>query len=183
MTLEERRVVVEGAKEVFFSALLAGYGCGNIANTAAVVKRKFNNGFTKRVTFCDQKVHPDFVVVDEWHTNPNSDRSTGSTLITFQDTPIWTMSYGGFYTKGVIPALKSILKESYEKRSFHGCRGANTERLVFIPHNIEVKLKYENKHDGNFERFSGVEKMLSICPFDNIENLSGYHQYSGMVLI
>lgn len=176
MTREERCAILDGAKDAFFEAMLDGFvGCKFEKSTVT----KINAGCTKIIVFRNGE----YTVSDEWFANPHSNRSAGSTIITFCNVPIWTMSYGGFYTKGVIPTLKSILKDSYERRSFHGCRGANTERLVYIPHSIEVKLKYINKHEGNFERFNGVEKILSISPFDNIENLSGYHEYFGMALI
>lgn len=182
MTELTRRTILEGAKDAFFAALLAGYCGGDKSESAVVIEEKLNNGFTNRVTFSDEIIHPGFVVVDGWHTNPNSDKSNGSTIITFFNVPIWAMSYGGFYTDQAIDFLKNILRRAYEEKKFLGGRGESSYGGIIVPQEKHIMLEYKNSFEGNFERFSGRED-IHENPLTPNPELWGYHQYFGMALI
>lgn len=164
MPTTNREEILKGAEEAFFLALLDGYAGGENRKSTKV---KTNNGHTTTVTF----VHGDFVVKDEWHTHPGSQKSGGSTLITHKDFPVWLMSYQGEYQGEAIPFLKAALRSSYEKKEFNGGRGP-----MKVPFgNI---IDYSNNWGGNFEKFEGREEVLSY-----ITKLLGFHEFFGMALI
>ncbi len=169
MTAKERERILKGAKEAFSLAMLDGY-VGDEDRKS--VKTKSNNGYTTTVAF----IHEDYTVKDEWHTNPNSNKSSGSTIITFHERPIWQMFYSGEYPEEFIAFLKIALKKQYSNKraKFVGCRGPECFR--------KGNLEYENEGDGNFSRFWGRESIRqNICTQDWEE--VGYHEYSGMALI
>lgn len=169
MTSSERGKIIKGAKEVFFKALLDGYAGGVRRNSFKVEN---HGGHTITVTFVDG----DYVVEDRWHTNPDSSASGGSTLITYQGIPVWWMTYGGRYPEALISVLKSALRQTYERKEFHGGRGP-----------AEYKIHgylYRNKPHGDFTNFRGVET-IGIDPTYKRRILftTGFHSYFGMSLI
>jgi len=68
-----------------------------------------------------------FVYRDTYTTFPLNDSSSGSTTIWFDQTPVWTMSYGGCYKKKAIPFLKLALLSAIEKKGIPGWPG----RMLF----------------------------------------------------
>lgn len=181
MTTKERDKILEGAKEVFFAAMLDGYAGGENRKS---VKTLFHNGYTKKVAFCDPENHNGYVVIDEWHTNPDSDRSAGTTLITFLGDPVWWMSYDGEYLEGAIEFLKRALKKAYERKLFLGGRGlASVLSERFSLNGLTFKLGYKNVWDGDFQSFSGTEKIFQhpLAGYD--PEPIGYHRYCGQALI
>lgn len=177
MKTEERNKILEGAKEAFFLAMLDGYAGGENRLSTKITS---NNGYTKTVTF----VHGDYIVKDEWHTNPESDHSAGTTLISYQDKPIWWMSYGDHYPEGAIPFLKSAMAKAYEQKLFLGGRGPTK---VIAPkykiNDLNFYLVYKNDWSGDFQSFKGHEKIFQNPRIGYDPELIGHHQYFGMSLL
>jgi len=176
----DRITILEEAKEVFFKAMQDGYA----GDCKKSVKTLSNNGNTKTITFTDG----DYKVVDEWHTNPDSDLSSGTTTIFHKDRPIWWMSYCGKYPKDVIPFLKQALKKTYERGEFNIGRGAQSYEGPLVG---DKRMHYSCTKTINefcdFQRFNGIERITEITgslndPARNGFQL-GYHQIMGMSLI
>lgn len=153
LTACERTMILNGAKEIFFMALLAGYA---------------SNKKTNGVPF----VHGKYRLIDKWETNDFSDGSAGTTMILFDGQLIWWMSYGGAYPKEAISFLKEALAAAYKKSMFFGGRGPDRfERAG--------KFLYLNNFEGIlFENFSGIERIFNE---DAVE--IGSHRYMGHALI
>ena len=116
-----------------------------------------------------------FRVVDYWLVTANSNKSTGSTTIWFDEQPVWVMHYGGWYDKDVIPFLKKCLHRAYvEERKFYGGRGPT-----------EVKdrdLRYNNEIDRNdFFNARGEEFVYDFSGDD--KKCRGFHWYRCMSLL
>lgn len=166
MTTKERARILKGAKEAFSLAMLA------VINGYARYESRTNNGYTTIVVFS----RGGYAVRGEWHTNPYSNKSSGSTLITFHETPIWQMCFGGECPEEFVVFLKNVLKKQYSKKraKFTGCHGPECFR--------KGNLEYENEGDGNFSRFWGRESISQKIYTPDWEEV-GYHEYSGMALI
>ena len=109
---QDRGELLKTAERLFFSALMHGYAGGSEKIVSL-------DGHTKTTLYAAGK----WVVKDEYHTIPDSDFSSGTTLITHHRVPIWWMAYGGRYPKTAIPFLKQVLRCAYEKNEFCGGRG------------------------------------------------------------
>lgn len=114
-------------------------------------------------------VWEEFQVTDCYFSNPMG-KSAGTTTIWMDKRPVWFMSYGGWYEKGVVPFLKRCLLSAYSEPRFYGGRG---------PHHMrEGDLIYTNVTGrDNFSGFSGGER---IC--NTHGHLFGCHWYHGMML-
>jgi hypothetical protein len=168
----DRAVVLDGAKQAFFAALLAGYANDGIVPVAGLVKTKTPDGY-KTIEFTTG----DYKVVDRYCTTPHSSYSAGTTTISWKDAPVWWMSYGGYYDKeATIIFLKRVLRSTYELRVFMGGRG---------PENctdVSADMTYSNNVDPNFhdfERFQGWEEIRD----ELTGRCLGYHEYMGMSLV
>lgn len=158
----DKKAVLEGAKEVFFKAHLAGYaGDGKDS-----VKTKSADG---KVTI--EFIEGDYRVLDEYYTTPHSDHSFGTTIIFYKGAPVWMMHYRGYYRKKVIPFLKEALGKAYAANAFFGGRGIRTY--------VVERLHYQNFPMGSWSDFKGMEE---IRIYETREQL-GYHDYGGMSLI
>ena len=114
----------------------------------------------------------DYKVIDLYFTTPHSDKSSGQTIIFYRSTPVWTMHYGGGYSKIAIPFLKECLHRAYVKeRRFYGGRG---------PHFVRnERFTYVNQvQSDSFAKFEGEEYV-----FDLSEQPLGDHWYRGMSLL
>lgn len=174
MTSEERCSILEDAYEVFFKAMMSGYA----GNSNRAVKTTTNNGCTKKVEYTEG----DYTVTDTWHTHPESDKSSGSTLITFQGIPIWWMAYSGNYPKEVIPFLKEALRETYGKNNFIGGRGPTD----FVKDQYWYKNCPRLSPGGDFTEFcdfAGSEAIYRNTNFEGPGEMIGYHHYHGQSLI
>jgi hypothetical protein len=119
--------------------------------------------------------HGMWKVVDAYFTAPGSYKSTGFTLIVYNEHPIWAMHYGGYYPKAVIPFLKQCLAEAYERNEFNGGRGP------WSKYGSEEQLMYTNniKYGSTFTNFSGDEWIRSR----NGNRIVGQQWYRGHSLI
>lgn len=159
--MKTREEVLEGAKKVFFKAMLAGYA-GKEAN-----KTKTSDGYTT-IEYSEE----DFRVVDRYLTTPNSDYSAGTTTIFFENKPVWFMAYAGRYSSEVIPFLKSVLRRSYESELFVGGRGLEVYREGGLIYNNDVA-------ENDFSYFCGRESIF----YSKEGSREYFHDYFGMALI
>lgn len=170
LTVEQREEILNGAREMFFAAMLAGYASEKI-NLAKISAKILGKDGYKTITF----LSGNYKVVDRYCVTPLSDFSAGTTTIFHRFRfkgrwiPVWWMSYSGHYPKEVIPFLKVALKQSYEKGEFAGGRGPKT--LQFVKGKSDL---YENHWVGDFHSFDGCE---------SINCNAGFHKYFGMALI
>jgi len=150
---------------LFFTAMKAGYATEGTPKTKVVDMPGY-----KEIRYEDG----DFLLVDRWCVNPDSEKSAGTTTIWYQNKPIWFMSYGGKYPEGMIHFLKSALRMQYCKDGhFLGGRGPRlvTDRVA--------GRTYRNRPvENDFGRFSGREEIVDLHT-----GAVGYHDYWGMSLI
>ena len=158
----DKKAVLEGAREVFFKAHLAGYA----GDGEGSVKTKSADGKVS-IEFVDG----DYRVLDEYYTTPHSDYSFGTTIIFYKDAPVWMMYYGGCYKKEIIPFLKEALGKAYETNSFFGGRGIKTY--------VVGALHYQNFPMGTWDDFKGSEE---IRIYETREKL-GFHESGGRSLL
>jgi hypothetical protein len=158
MNKELKPMMLIGARDAFFAAKRLGY-----AGKGAKVVKLQNGG--RRMT----SVHGDFTVIDIWYVTKESDVSFGTTMITFEEQPIWFMQYSGQYQKEAISFLKQALTYAYEDCHFNGGRG---------PENFTAKdgsMFYENSWSGDFTKFTGHEHIYG----KTLKEILGYHHYNG----
>ena len=150
---------------LFFTAMQAGYAAEEVKKVKVVDMPGY-----KEIRYEDG----DFLLVDRWCVNPDTERSAGTTTIWYQNKPVWFMSYGGFYPERLIHFLKSALRMQYcGDGHFNGGRGP---KLVG---DLSAARIYRNRPVQNeFGQFSGREEIL-----DAHTGEVGYHDYWGMSLI
>ena len=158
---------------LFFTAMQAGYAVEG-AKKVKIVDRP---GY-KEIRFQDG----DFLLIDGWWINKDSDKSAGTTTICHQGNPVWFMSYGGYYPESAIPFLKGALGHQYCcEKVFIGGRGPARCLVSDLPLSDGPDLIYVNECQGDFGHFSGKERILAPQPLAG-EVLVGYHEYWGMGL-
>ena len=152
----------------FFTAMQTGYAVEGIQKTKVADMPGY-----KEIRYEDG----DFLLVDRWCVNPNSQKSAGTTTIYYQNKPVWFMSYGGYYPEHLIPALKKVLRLTYQKKIFAGGRGKSVgdfEAGVFYVNTVEF---------GDFIHFRGREEIVVRSPESCVGQVAGHHDYWGMSLI
>jgi len=111
-------------------------------------------------------------LLDCYCVTPYSSKSAGFTTIYLRNIPIWVMHYGGAYDKTVMPFLKSLLLETYQKKEFRGGRGPGAF--------LKGSFYYRNEMNrDDFTIFSGREEIHN----KDTGKLLGYHNFSGMILL
>ncbi len=168
-------VSVDEVREFFFAAKMHGWAAG--APKMPVMDMP---GF-KRIIYVDGP----FSMIDQYCVVPIADqidparygavgspRSSGTTTIWFEDTPVWQMSYMGQYTPEASALVKRALLAAYGEKLFLGGRG---------PEDFEGDgMGYSNLVEHNdFEEFRGHERVSKKF----MSNIEGYHAYMGMMLI
>jgi hypothetical protein len=119
--------------------------------------------------------HGMWKVIDTSFTAPGSHRSTGFTLVVYNEHPIWAMHYGGMYAKQATLFLKQCLKTAYDLEIFNGGRGRPLEE--------GSGFRYRNTvvEGSTFEVFAGDEHIYVMK--DGHELTVGHHWYRGHSLI
>ncbi len=147
--------------DVFFSAMRQGYATkpkkGTIAELPGSKVIPFESG--------------EFKLIDCYFTIPDNLASFGQTIIWHNNTPIWMMSYHGWYFEEAIPFLKRALSETYSKNNFFGGRGPH-----FFRDNLMTYINNVEKND--WKSFRGREEIFG----PNGTSL-GWHGYQGMILL
>lgn len=161
------------AESVFYEMMRSGWASGEKAAIARYPGHKQM-----------QHVKAPYKLVDMWTRTPGSMTSSGYTVLLYdcmhQDPhhdendyqPIWTMQYGGSYSKPAAEFVKAVLAESYNhpsKYGFCGCRGPQAlssggfeYRNRWMPH-------------SSFLAFSGVEIVMNTHQGEQV----GQHEYMG----
>lgn len=154
---------------VFFAAMQDGYAGNAKKSTITELPN------SKVITFKQGR----WTVVDCYFVTPLSNFSFGTTIIYYDDVPVWMMHYWGEYPKEVIPFLKQALRANYEFGRFEGGRGP---RMYSDPDNFK-RLEYFNfpEHNDNPLNFKGREEIKKYgLPLNRIV---GWHEYSGQLLL
>jgi hypothetical protein len=167
-TPHESGAILTQAHYHFFQAMLSGWAAG-----VKAVPIPDRPGW-KQIVY----EQGDFRIVDRFRVF-ESGMSVGDTVIFYCGSPVWHMSYGGFYPKEDIDFLKKALMHEYHQRKFTGGRGPD-----IYPEMLSGKSgrRYENKIASprdNFISFSGRESITDVVS----EMERGYHRYWGMALI
>jgi hypothetical protein len=105
---------------------------------------------------------------------PPNNASMGSTVISYNEKPLWVMNYGGCYDKLAIPFLKKALLENYNRDEFLGGRGPEISFLG--------QLVYSNKSTGNFLKFEGTEEVIFKPDVGQPGHSIGWHKFFGFML-
>ncbi|MFZ1987966.1 MAG: DUF5680 domain-containing protein [Minisyncoccia bacterium] len=159
----EGRDFEKAVQMAWSKAMMTGYATSSLSTNVS--------GFpgSKRITV---KVGM-FLVTDTWHVTPMSTVSGGTTLISFEEIPVWMMHYFGFYSESAIPLLKQALYKNYKNRIFHGGRGPRY-------FGVDGSYWYENLvgKGSSFKKFSGEEQIHDKGP-----RCIGYHRYHGGSMI
>lgn len=168
--LEKRireHVAVMDIQAIFFEAMLAGYAA---------------SGKLKKGTIAElpgSKLVPPYVrgpwkVTDPYLVSPVSAGSSGMTVISYDDVPVWMMTYQGEYDKKVIPCLKAALHAAYASNTFFGCRGPRR-----FTHGNYVYLNVVDRVNNDFSRlFRGMEWIDTLGGKER-----GWHAYQGGSLL
>jgi len=154
----------------FLKAMRSGYAGGGVGKTMTPPDVRPS---TKEIRFVDG----DWLLIDEWNVNRDTNKSTGVTRIWHDGTLVWFMSYGGYYPDELIRPLKKALRLTYEKGVFKGGRGETVgdfEAGVFYVNTVE---------HGDFSHFKGREEIVVRGPESCVGQTAGYHEYWGMSLI
>jgi hypothetical protein len=160
----------------FLKAMRSGYAGGSVGKTMTPSDVRPS---TKEIRFQEG----DFLLIDEWNVNRDTNKSTGVTRIWYDGTLVWFMSYGGYYPDSAIKFLKGALGHQYScEGSFRGGRGPARCVVSDIPLSDGPDLTYVNECQGDFERFSGKERILAPQPLAG-EVVVGHHEYWGMSLL
>lgn len=112
----------------------------------------------------------------DWYFAPRgsvNNGSAGTTMIWYQNIPVWVMHYGGIYREEAVPFLKKALSEAYMNGIFKGGRGLNY-------HGGGGSLVYVNEptEGSSFKHFSGNEFIVELESCARV----GWHKYWGMLL-
>ncbi|MBP9669188.1 MAG: hypothetical protein KBE09_02770 [Candidatus Pacebacteria bacterium] len=125
-----------------------------------------------------------FKLIDMWTKTPGSRHSSGYTVLYYDCMyaddahiendyqPIWTMQYGGFYSRPAAAFVQRVLFDTYAKPSVHGFCGCRGPSMVH-----EGGFAYANKWvtHSSFHAFSGVE----IVRNTHQNEIVGQHEYMG----
>lgn len=160
----DRNEILAGAEEAFFKALLAGY-----AGEGDGEARKEKSATGQITMTCEIG---DFKVVDRYYITPNTNRSAGTTTISFKGQVIWYMSYLGFYDERAIDLLKQTLRMAYRGKLFNGGRGMEWLKSDTMAYTNQIERR-------SFCDFKGREEVKD----SRSGELLGYHEYAGLSLI
>ncbi len=161
------------AESVFYELMRAGWASGE----KALIGRYPGH---KQV----QHVKAPYKIIDMWTKTPGSVYSGGYTVLLYDCMyadaeriendyqPIWTMQYGGMYSKPAAQFVQAVLSESYNnpsKYGFCGCRGPQSMK--------SGGFEYLNRFapHSSFLAFSGVEIVLNTHQDEQV----GHHEYMG----
>lgn len=173
LTPDERKNLLDKAKDFFFEAMLAGWVSDNdviqkpettIPNMSGIHTYEYEKG--------------NFRLVDSYYSQ--GEKSCGTTMIWYRGEPIWFMAYHGWYKPEAITTLKFALRDNYKEKVFEGGRGPG----LFI----NSLLIYSNKQDPifpldeSFELFRGQEQIRRSVQ-EGPPILLGTHSYAGQALI
>lgn len=161
-------LLTDPIKAFFFKAMQAGYAVEGIKKAKVVDMPGY-----KEIRYEDGE----WLLVDRWCVNPDSEKSAGTTTIWHEGRPVWFMSYGGYYPEHLVPALKKALRLTYEKDTFNGGRGENVgdfEAGIFYVNTIER---------GDFSDFRGREEISTRSSESCVGETAGYHEYWGISLL
>jgi len=115
----------------------------------------------------------DWKVTDMWATIRHKEDSAGVTTVFYKNTPVWVMSYEGWYTGlYTISFLKKVLSNAYNNEEFYGCRGCPKYYEPFCG------MEYTNTFRGRFKKFNGKESIKRIRD----KEYMGEHTYRGGIL-
>lgn len=151
-------------QEFFFRGMLKGW-----ASPDPQITNVFDMPHHKQI----EVLEGPWRLLDRWSEPPGSDKSAGFKEISYQDVPVWIMTYGGSYMPEVIGLLKFALYDNYVEKIWCGGRG---------PEDLRQHggiYKYCNRWRGSFGNFSGQEEILHILTREQ----RGYHVYGGMSLL
>lgn len=160
----------------FLKAMCSGYAGGGVGKTMTLPDVRPS---TKEIRY----VLGDWLLIDEWNVNRDTNKSTGVTRIWYDGTLVWYMSYGGYYPNSVTRFLKMALRHQYScEGSFRGGRGPARCVASDLPFSEEPGLVYTNEYHGNFWHFSGKERIFAPQVLAG-DAVIGYHDYWGMSLL
>lgn len=158
---------LEMIEQVFFAAMNVGYAQeGDQPRT-----HLHEVPGSRLITF----THRDFHVLDQYGGTSRSNKSFGTTTISYKGEPVWVMQYGGWYKPEAISFLRHCLRLNYKENIFYGGRG---------PEHVAGKIAgkkvgYINRlFHGEFVNFSGEEEILDYHCLR-----LGHHWYRGMSLL
>lgn len=137
---------------------------------------------SKVITFKKGK----WTVVDCYFVTLLSNSSFGTTIIYYDDVPVWMMQYHGEYPKEAIPFLKRALRSCYDHGKFVGGRGPTTyEERDGQGYTYHNSLPMSDFHSNEPHNFAGREDIVKYYRYRYgvRSRVVGWHEYSGQLLI
>lgn len=159
----------------FFEAMNAGY-----ATDAPKKKSILWLPGSKTIEY----IRDSWRVVDSYHVTALGPRSGGTTIISYEETPVWMMQYLGQYDEAAIPCLKAALRAAYAEKEFFGGRGPDEfVHGEFVYHNEVDRAYRADFQTSNF--FKGYEKITKVGrdADGTTQKAVGWHSYQGMMMI
>lgn len=151
-------------QDIFFEAMNAGY--------AADAPKKQSISWLPDNKTIEYKRGP-WRAVDTYHVTKLGPRSGGTTIISYEETPVWMMQYFGEYEEEAIPCLKAALRSTYSRKEFWAGRGPwRFELDGFVYKNCLVNPLGLSSFAGFF---SGEEKVFNKSK----GGILGWHRYQG----
>jgi len=167
--LAETPAFLSEMREVFFEAMNAGY--------ATDAPKKKSILWLPQNKTIEYKRGDSWRVVDTYHVTPLGPRSGGTTIIAYEEEPVWMMQYMGQYADEAIPCLKAALRAAYIEKKFFGGRGPDEFIYDGFVYRNEVDRSYRaDFQTSNF--FKGYEKIQNAK-----RESSGWHSYQGMMML
>lgn len=159
---------LKDVQEFFFNAMAQGWVGG--AKPSSIPDLP---GFTT-FTFQEGSLR----LTDRYCVIAHNNKSTGTTMIWHEETPVWVMYYGGFYPSRALSLVKNSIRIAYGNKKFYGGRGSPE-------HNKIEGLEYLNDIQQNeFRSFRGRETIVELVKDSKTETrVIGYHDYWGMSLM
>jgi hypothetical protein len=148
---------------IYFAAMLDGYLSGKKPDNYPGMPH------SKCYTFSRDR----FTVLDCFFTNNYGRYSDGMVRMWYENQPIWSMWYGGWYQKEALGFLKEVMRETFTAQKFYGGRGPEMVRG-------QNGLVYVNKVSPTDDllHVQGAEQI-----WDKSGALAGMHEYHCMLLV
>ena len=107
--------------------------------------------------------HENWRVLDTYIVTPKSPYSGGTTIVYWNEIPMWMMQYLGWYADEAIPCLKAALRANYEQDIFNGGRGPDFfEHEGFHYINVVMSNNFHGRTNGQEAVFDSNQKLRGV---------------------
>lgn len=122
-------------------------------------------------------------IMDTYLVTKLGPRGGGTTIIAYEETPVWMMHYLGQYEKEAIPCLKAALCAAYAEKKFFGGRGPEEfvhDGLVYR-NDVDRAYRCDFQHSNFFKGYETIRRQVRE-PDGAPGKALGWHSYQGMMM-